>query len=99
MAADKKVNPEKTSSTKKRLHRRTYLNGMLAGGVVLSTGGIIAEKVLSSAGSVNPQEAYLRDVVAGDRVLKEREYVLMSEEEKRRLIAFFETNYRKAAKE
>ncbi len=99
MAADKRFNPERNPSTEKRLHRRTFLGGMLAGGVVLSTGGIVAGKLLSSGGAIDPQRAYLRDIMAGDRVLKQREYVLMSDDEKRRLIAFFEANYRKAQRE
>ncbi len=99
MAGDKRFNPEKDTSTEKGLHRRTFLKGMLAGGVVLSTGGIIAGKLMSSGGAINPQKAYLRDILAGDRVLREREYVLMSDDEKRRLLAFFEANYRKARKE
>ncbi len=99
MACEKRLNPEKASLTERRFHRRTFLKGMVAGGVALSTGGIIAEKIVSTVGAVNPQRAYLRDVMAGDRVLMEREYVLMSDEEQRRLIAFFEENYRRALKE
>ncbi len=81
--------------SKKMMPRRSFFKGVIAGGAFMAgAAGLImlADSVIVTK---SPQEAYLNDVLPGDKIIGEMEHVVMSDREKGKLVKMFEENYRK----
>ncbi len=87
--------PEELEKTGRRASRRNFIKKVFSAGVALTSTGVLAKKVSSLVPAENVQDKYLKDVLPGDRVLKSRKYVLMTDKEKRELIRFFTENYKR----
>ncbi len=85
------------SGTSKEDHasRRTFIKNLAIAGAVIGTNALVAKKVASVVLEKDPQRAYLEDVLPGDRVMMAREYVVMTDEEKKRLVKTLIENYKK----
>jgi len=80
---------------KKHSSRRGFIKKALISAVAVATTAKLAEKTASLIAESDHQKEYLGDVLPGDRVMSEREYVLMSDSEKKNLVRSFEKDYRK----
>ncbi len=77
--------------------RRGFFKRAAVGTVALGGVAGAAKIVVSSIPDTSPQELYEKDIQAGDRAISGREYVLMSDREKRDMIHTFMDNYRNKA--
>ena len=75
--------------------RRFFKKLMIGGATVTAAGGVVkvADSVVSA--EIDEQKAYLPDVTPGDKIIAEREHVLMSKKEKQDMVKMFLTNYQK----
>ena len=80
---------------KKHSSRRGFIKKALISAVAVAATAKLAEKTASMIAEPDHQKEYLGDVLPGDRVMAEREYVLMSDSEKKQLVGSFEKDYRK----
>ncbi len=69
-------------SNEKEISRRSFFKKAAVGAVALAGTSELADLVASSVSETSPSELYAKDILPGDRVLAEREYVLMSDREK-----------------
>ena len=79
--------PRKTS-------RRNFFRKAAIGAVAVTGTTELAKVTASSLVDDNAQTLYAKDIVAGDRVLAERQYVVMSDQEKEEMVQGFVDNYR-----
>ncbi len=80
--------------------RRGFFKKLMIGGAtVTAAGGVVkvADSVLAS--ELDAQKAYMADVTPGDKIIAEREHVLMTREEKQDMVKMFLTNYQKSRSE
>ncbi len=79
--------------------KRAFLTKVLIGGVAAVSTAAIAKKLISSeaAGKKNTQQAYVNDEIMQDKTMKDKEYVLMSREEKEKMVQMFVSDYNKQA--
>ncbi len=75
--------------------RRSFLKKAAIGGLALSATAAAAQKVVSVASEVDVKNAYLKDILPGDKVWQGREYVTMTESEKNQLVQRLTQNYKK----
>ena len=83
------------------LSRRGLFKKLIYGGTAVGAAAGVA-KVADSAlteAEADAQKAYAKDVTPGDRVIAEREHVLMSGEEKESMVDMFVENYEKSRPE
>ncbi len=88
-------NKQQTEKDGKVAARRGFFFYMAVGGASVASViglGKFADTVIPENIA---QEAYRKDVLVGDRVLAEKEYVLMTEQEKQELVRMFVDNYKK----
>jgi hypothetical protein len=74
--------------------RRDFFRKAAVGAVAVTGTAELAKVTASSLADEDARTLYEKDVAAGDRVLVEREYVLMSDREKDEMIQGFVDNYR-----
>lgn len=80
--------------------RRGFFKKLMIGGAtVTAAGGVVkvADSVITS--EFDAQQAYLDDVTPGDKIIAEREHVLMSREEKQDMLKMFLGDYQKSRSE
>lgn len=75
--------------------RRDFFKKAALGSIAVASTTSVAKMVASLAMESDPQKAYLRDVLPGDRVMSKREYAEMTEDEKKERIQMFIINYKK----
>ena len=75
--------------------RRDFVKKALASSVALTSTGVLANNVASLVPDNDSQKAYSNDVQLGDRIMMNREYVLMTDEEKKKIIGMLIKNYKK----
>jgi len=74
--------------------RRDFFKRAAVVSVAVVSATSAAKMVASLAKESDPQKAYLRDVLPGDRVLGNRDYVEMTEEEKEKRLQVLVKNYK-----
>lgn len=94
MAKEKKRDEREASISRRRFIKHTTI-----GGIALAYTVGVGRFVSSLVPEDSPQEAYLKDVLPGDRVMMERGYVLMTDREKEELIQMFIENYKISRKQ
>jgi hypothetical protein len=77
------------------LSRRNFLKTVAVAGVSVTTAGTLAKKVSTLVLQDGPQGAPLDYILRGDRILMGREYILMTETEKKTMVGTFTDNYKK----
>ncbi len=75
--------------------RRGFFKKLALGGAALTTAGATVKFADSMMPDVDLQAAYKNDVEPGDAILAQREYVLMSKEEKESMVQMFIDDYEK----
>jgi len=78
---------------KKHSSRRGFLKKALIATVAVAATGKVAKKTASLITESDHQKEYLGDVIPGDREMARREYVLMSDAEKRELVQRLQKDY------
>ena len=76
-----------------RTSRRDFFKKAAVGAVAVTGTAELAKVTASSLADDDAQTLYEKDVAAGDRVLAERDYVLMSDQEKKAMIQGFVDDY------
>ncbi len=76
-----------------RASRRGFFRKAAMGAASVSGVAGLAKVVVDSAPHPKQEELYTKDAHAGERELAEREYVLMSDQEKREMVQTFVDNY------
>lgn len=90
------------SKDKGRLSRRGLFKKMMYGGAAVGAVGGTAKVAdslvteIEAEAETNLQRAYKIDVAPGDKIIAEREHVLMSKEEKESMVEMFVDNYEKS---
>jgi hypothetical protein len=77
-----------------KVSRRDFFKKTAVGTVALTGTAELARVTASSIPDDTAQQLYGKDILAGARVLKEREYVVMSDQEKEEMIQGFVDDYR-----
>ena len=78
--------------------RRSFIKKSLLLGVAVATTAAVAKKVASvTAPRQDLRGAYLNDELQQDKVMKGKEYVLMTRDEKDQMIQMFEKEYKYTA--
>lgn len=86
------------NKSKKQATRRGFLKkALIAGVAVTATAGIAKKTAKTLLPEGDHQKEYLNDVLPGDKVLAQREYVLMTKSEKEELVKTLESGYKKQA--
>lgn len=75
--------------------RRAFIKTALIGGVAVASGAAIAKNISSLSPNNNPQSANLDDGLQQERLMKDKEYVLMTRKEKEQMVRMFEDEYYK----
>jgi len=76
-----------------RTSRRDFFRKAAVGAVAVTGTAELAKVTASSLADEDARTLYEKDIAAGDRVLVEREYVLMSDREKDEMVQGFVDNY------
>lgn len=79
---------------KARSSRRGFLKKAIVGAVAVTATAAVAKKTGDALLKEDVQQAYLNDVLPGDKVLSGRQYVEMTADEKRLLVASLQKNYK-----
>ena len=74
--------------------RRSFIKKTLLLGVAVASTAAVAKKVSSVVPRQDIKGAYLNDEVQQDLVMKDKQYVLMTKEEKDQMVQMFEKEYR-----
>lgn len=82
------------NKAKKRSTRRSFIKNALVSAVAVTTTAGVAKKTASVITQKDHQQEYGKDEQAAESALTKREYVLMSDREKKDLVRMFENNYR-----
>lgn len=86
----------------KGVSRRGFFKRFMYGGAAVGAAGgaaKVADDAVDEAKSeavANLQKAYEMDVAPGDKIIAEREHVLMTDEEKENMLNMFIENYEKS---
>lgn len=80
---------------KKHSTRRDFITRALVGAVAVTTTAKLAEKTATYISDADNNKKYFKDIAAGDRAMKEREYVVMSVREKKEYLEEILSGYRK----
>lgn len=82
------VQDESTSTARRRFFKRVAV-----GAVSITTTAGLAKAVVDSVPQTDMQDHYVKDGLAGEDELMNREYVLMSDQEKADMVQTFIDNY------
>ncbi len=100
-AIQQRLSPKKANGGQRALQddearsaRRGFFKKAAIGAVSISGAAGLAKVVVDSVPQPDLQELYAKDGLAGERELTQREYVLMSSEEKEDMVHAFIDNYR-----
>ena len=78
---------------KARSSRRGFLKKAIVGAVAVTATAAVAKKTGDILLKEDPQQAYLNDVLPGDKVLSEMQYIEMTAGEKKTLVARLVKSY------
>ena len=78
---------------KARSSRRGFLKKAIVGAVTVSATAAVAKKTGDVLLKEAPQQAYMNDVLPGDKALSQMQYVEMTAGEKKSLVARLVKNY------
>ncbi|MBI5286499.1 MAG: hypothetical protein HY878_02775 [Deltaproteobacteria bacterium] len=84
---------EKRQNQKMDLSKRTFIKQTLIGGAAIASSAGLSKLIISTAVPLYPQWMYMNDLTAADMILMQRQYVVMSKEEKDQMIRMFIENY------
>ncbi|MEN8214454.1 MAG: hypothetical protein ABFR19_08840 [Pseudomonadota bacterium] len=87
-------NPGPEQEDAARAARRGFFRKAALGAASVSGAAGLAKAVVDSAPQPNLKELYTKDAHAGEKELLEREYVLMSEQEKMDMVQTFVDDYK-----
>ena len=91
---------DKDSGVKKEgmdFSKRAFLKTALMGGIAVVSGAVIAKKIASNIPNADLKSAYVDDELQQDRVMRDKEFVLMSREEKEQMVKMFASEYKYTA--
>ena len=106
---DKKQNEEFTISTGtsadnptirqgvKNPLRRTFIKKAVVGGIAVVSTASLAKKVSSMASADSANKAYLNDDIQQDKIMMQKNYVLMTREEKEQMVKTLADSYKEQA--
>lgn len=77
--------------------KRAFIKTALIGGIAVASGAVIAKKIVSNIPNTGLTKASVNDELQQDRVMKDKEFVVMSKEEKDRMVQMFESEYKYTA--
>ncbi|MDO8445177.1 MAG: hypothetical protein Q7T53_03575 [Deltaproteobacteria bacterium] len=77
--------------------RRAFIKKTLLIGVAVASTAAVAKKVASVTPRQDLRGAYLNDEIQQDKVMKGKEYVVMSKEEKEQMLQMFVKEYQYTA--
>ncbi len=77
--------------------KRAFIKTALIGGIAVASGAMIAKKIVSNIPNTGLTKASVNDELQQDRVMKDKEFVVMSKEEKDRMVQMFESEYKYTA--
>lgn len=93
--------PEHKESEVKRdgvdFSKRAFIKTALISGIAVASGAVIAKKIVSNIPNTGLTNASVSDELQQDMVMKDKEFVLMSKEEKDRMVEMFEREYKYTA--
>ncbi len=96
--ADKDKKPEVLKTAVKAVSEGVSRRGFLKNAAVATTVVAAAAGITKTISTIIPKEnfqkKYADDILAGDKALVEREYVVMSDEEKKDIVKQFESSYK-----
>jgi hypothetical protein len=95
--AEDKLNNEVEKGDEVDFSRRVFLKKTLLLGVAVAGTTVVAKKVASVAPRQDLRGAYLNDELQQDKVMKDKQYVLMTREEKDQMVQMFEKEYKYTA--
>lgn len=82
--------PEDKDSEAKRegvdFSKRAFIKTAIIGGVAVAAGAVISKKITSNIPKTKLASAYVDDDLQQDRVMKDKEFVVMSKEEKEQMV-------------
>ena len=78
---------------KARSSRRGFLKKAIVGAVAVTATAAVAKKTGDVLLKEDPQQAYMNDVLPGDKALSQMQYVEMTAGEKKSLVARLVKNY------
>ncbi len=93
------LNKDLTAASKcgKNLSRRTFIKTAAVGGIAIaSAAGIIkaAKTLAEEEAKKREYAAYANDEMQQDKIMKDKKYVLMTKEEKGKMLKMFADNYK-----
>lgn len=95
------IMPEDKESEVKRegvdFSKRAFIKTALIGGIAVASGAVIAKKIVSNIPNTGLTNASVSDELQQDMVMKDKEFVVMSKEEKDRMVEMFEREYKYTA--
>ncbi|MBI4745886.1 MAG: hypothetical protein HY786_04940 [Deltaproteobacteria bacterium] len=77
--------------------KRAFIKTALIGGIAVASGAVIAKKIVSNIPNTGLANASVSDELQQDRVMKDKEFVVMSKEEKDRMVQMFVSGYKYTA--
>lgn len=77
--------------------RRAFVKKALLTGLTVVGTAAVTKKVVDAVPRQDVKAAYLSDEVQQDRVMKDKQYVLMTQEEKDHMVQMFVSDYSKQA--
>ena len=95
MTEEKKEGQSSQENPAVNLSRRHFIKKAVIGGIAAISTASIAKKVVSMESEKTQREAYIKDEFRQDMVLKDKKFVLMTDDEKRQLVDMFVSNYYK----
>lgn len=87
------------SSNDKALSRRGLFKKLMFGAAAVGVAGGTAKVADSMLPETDLQKAYAMDVTPGNKIIAEREHVLMSRKEKQSMVQMFVEDYEKSRSE
>jgi len=77
--------------------KRAFIKTALIGGIAVASGAVIAKKIVSNIPNTGFTKTSVSDELQQDIVMKDKEFVVMSKEEKDRMVQMFESEYKYTA--
>ena len=74
--------------------KRAFIKTALIGGIAVASGAVIAKKITSNIPKTKLASAYVDDELQQDRVMKDKEFVVMSKEEKEQMVKTIVSEYK-----
>jgi hypothetical protein len=92
-AADNKIKKNCSSLAT----RRTFIKQAVVGGIAVSSTAWLAKVVVAAVSENSSERANLKDNLRQERIMMEKEYALMTKQEKEQLVQMFINSYKEQA--